>query len=151
MLSNIKLDALRTGAELTPFAQANFVRKKLATMLRSREAKHVDLLFAGYDGTNGEHAGPQLYFMDHLASMARVPFATQGYGGFFTLSILDRHYKPDLSLEEAIVLLKRCIAEVRLPVVLGGFLAARHILIRLTQHTARFFWVFVCGGRPFAF
>ena len=149
MQCNIKLEALRTGVELTPWAQANFLRKQLATMLRSRvrnkhsifffflffflyiiiiaclvsfslcfcfcqmqEAKQINILFAGFDKSSGEHAGPQLYFMDYLASMAKVPYAAQGYGGFFTLSILDRHYKPDLSLDEAKDLLKQCIAEV---------------------------------------
>lgn len=31
--------------------------------------------------------------MDYLAAMAKVPFAAQGYGAYFTLSILDKHYK----------------------------------------------------------
>lgn len=51
---------------------------------------HVNLLLAGYD----EHDGPALYYMDYLASLAKVPFAAHGYGAFLTLSILDRYYKP---------------------------------------------------------
>lgn len=48
----------------------------------------VNLLLAGYDKIEG----PELYFMDYLASMNKCPFAAHGYGSFFTLSILDRYY-----------------------------------------------------------
>lgn len=50
--------------------------------------------------------------MDHLAAFARVPYAAQGYGGFFTLSIMDKHYKENMTLEEATALMQRCIEEV---------------------------------------
>lgn len=48
------------------------------------------MLLAGYD----EHDGPALYYLDYLAALAKAPFAAHGYGGFLTLSILDRYYKP---------------------------------------------------------
>lgn len=43
----------------------------------------------GYDKENG----PELYFMDYLASSVKVPFACHGYGGYLSLSIMDRYYK----------------------------------------------------------
>ena len=135
-------------------------------------AYQVNLIVGGYGEETDEHPGPQLYFMDYLAAMARVrlfccvfgifgyrccctivhntlfvaksqltprrkmcthgylgqlvlkmphklcchvlqvPFAAQGYGGFFTLSLMDKHYKPGMNQDEAIDLLKRCIKEV---------------------------------------
>lgn len=48
----------------------------------------VNLLLAGYD----DETGPQLYFVDYLASMVKVPYAAHGYGGFFSLSIMDRYH-----------------------------------------------------------
>ncbi|PIN88299.1 hypothetical protein AB205_0123510 [Aquarana catesbeiana] len=51
--------------------------------------------------------------MDHLAALAKAPFAAHGYGALLTLSILDRYYKPDLTREEAVELLKRCITELQ--------------------------------------
>ena len=42
----------------------------------------------------------------------QVPYAAHGYGGFFTLATLDRHYKEDMTLDEAQDVLKKCIAEV---------------------------------------
>jgi hypothetical protein len=49
----------------------------------------VNLLLAGYN----DETGSELYFLDYLASMVKVPYAAHGYGGFFSLSILDRYHK----------------------------------------------------------
>jgi len=56
--------------------------------------------------------GCSLHFIDYLASCVQVPFAAHGYGSYFVLSLLDRWHKPDLTKEEAMELLKRCMAEV---------------------------------------
>ena len=50
--------------------------------------KYVNILMAGVDD-----GGPSLFFLDYLASLIKVPFAVHGYGGMFTLSIMDRHYR----------------------------------------------------------
>ncbi len=52
------------------------------------------MLIAGHD----ESSGPELYFMDYLASLVKVPFAVHGYGSFFSLSVMDRYYKPGVYL-----------------------------------------------------
>ncbi|XP_075460692.1 proteasome subunit beta type-2 isoform X2 [Ascaphus truei] len=104
---NVQLYKMRNGYELSPTAAANFTRRNLADYLRSRTPYHVNMLLAGYD----ENDGPSLYYMDHLSALAKPPFAAHGYGAFLTLSILDRYYKPDITREEAIELLKKCIAE----------------------------------------
>lgn len=74
---------------------------------------------AGYD----EIDGPQLYYMDYLASLAEVKYAAHGYGGFFALSIMDRYQLDNLSREEGYELLKKCVKEVhqRLIVNLPNF------------------------------
>lgn len=46
-------------------------------------------MIGGYD----DKEGASLYLIDYLASMIKVPFTTNGYGGLITLSILDRYYK----------------------------------------------------------
>lgn len=46
-------------------------------------------MLGGYD----EHEGASLYLIDYLASMIKVPFTTNGYGGLLTLSILDRYHR----------------------------------------------------------
>jgi len=105
---NLKLYEMIHGYKLTPNAAANFSRKVLAKALRSNPYQ-VNLLLAGVedDGT------PHVYFMDYLASMTKEKFAAHGYGSFFILSALDRYYKDNMSKEEVMELLKRCIREVQ--------------------------------------
>lgn len=86
---NLQLYKMRNGYELSPSAAANFTRKTLADYLRSRTPYAVNMLLAGYD----DQTGPELYFIDYLASCIRVPYASHGYGGFFSLTVLDRYYK----------------------------------------------------------
>jgi 20S proteasome subunit beta 4 len=69
----------------------------------------VNLLLGGFS----ERTGPELYWMDHLASMVKVPFATHGYGGLFSMGVLDRYYRKDLTREEAYDVMKKCVAEVQ--------------------------------------
>ncbi|XP_038212452.1 proteasome subunit beta type-2 [Zerene cesonia] len=116
---NIQLYKMRNSYELGPSAAANFTRQNLAEYLRSRTPYFVNILMGGYDKVNG----PELYFMDYLASSVKVPFAAHGYGGFLSLSIMDRHHKKDLTEEEAYNILKLCVQEVhrRLFVSLPNF------------------------------
>jgi|ERR1711973_159318 len=106
---NIQLYKMRNGYELTPHAAANFTRRNLAEFLRSSTPYQVNLLIAGHC----DEKGPELYYMDYLASCQKVPFAAHGYGSFFALSVMDRYYTPNLSLEEAKELLKKCVLEVQ--------------------------------------
>ncbi|XP_032788145.2 proteasome subunit beta type-2 [Daphnia magna] len=106
---NIQLYKMRNGYELSPPAAANFTRRNLADSLRSRSPYMVNFLLAGYS----ERTGPELYWMDYLASMIKTPFATHGYGGMFSIGIMDRYYRPDLTEEEAYDILKKCVAEIQ--------------------------------------
>ncbi|KAK7501085.1 hypothetical protein BaRGS_00007570 [Batillaria attramentaria] len=105
---NIQLYKMRNGYELSPHAAANFTRRNMADALRSQRPKFVNLLIAGID-----EDGPSLYFLDYLASIIKVPFAIHGYGAMFTLSIMDRYYKPGMTKDEAFQLLQRCITEIQ--------------------------------------
>ncbi|KAK6172009.1 hypothetical protein SNE40_018413 [Patella caerulea] len=104
---NIQLYKMRNGYELSPSAAANFTRKQLADALRSQTPYQVNLLLAGYD----KEDGPGLFYMDYLASLNKVPFGVHGYGGFFSLSVMDRFYRKDITQPEAMKLLQQCIDE----------------------------------------
>ncbi|XP_066584117.1 proteasome subunit beta type-2-like [Prorops nasuta] len=106
---NIQLYKMRNGYELSPKAAACFTRRNLADYLRSRTPYNVNLLLAGYD----DHTGPELYFIDYLASCVKVPYAAHGYGGFFSVAILDRYHNYDMTEEEGYALLKKCVREVQ--------------------------------------
>ncbi|KAG1460030.1 hypothetical protein G6F56_006038 [Rhizopus delemar] len=107
---NIKLYGIKNGIELSPKATANFTRRELADSLRSRHPYSVNLIIGGYDEKKQKS---ELYWIDHLGAMASLPFCAQGYGAYFCTSLLDRHYKEDLSLDEAKTLMKMCIQELK--------------------------------------
>jgi 20S proteasome subunit beta 4 len=120
---NINLYKLRTGIALSTRAAANFTRYVLLallirayTLLRAQLAKflrespyNVNLLIAGYE----EMTGPSLYFMDYLASIHEIPRAAHGYAAHFTLGLLDRYYKKDLTEEEGMKIIYMCIEELK--------------------------------------
>ncbi len=83
-----------------------FVRTQLAQFLR-KSPYNVNLIIGGYE----EGKGPQLFFMDYLASLHELSRCAHGYAAHFTLGLLDRFYKKDLSEEEGIDIIYKCIGE----------------------------------------
>ena len=55
---------------------------------------------------------PRLFWLDHLATMHPMNVAGTGYGSYFCLSMMDRHWKPDLTEGEALKLMEAAVAEV---------------------------------------
>jgi len=84
---NIRLAQIRNTYPLPPPSAASWIRRELADSLRSRSPYSVNLLVAGYDLSTHE---PKLYWIDYLGTMATVPFASHGYGSYFSLSLLDK-------------------------------------------------------------
>ncbi|CAG8478174.1 12028_t:CDS:2 [Acaulospora morrowiae] len=107
---NVKLYGIVNGIELTPKAAATFTRRQLANSLRSRKPYAVNLLIAGHDTTKST---PHLYWIDYLGTSVEVPFSAHGYGAYYCLSLLDRYHRPDINLEEAKVLIRKCIDELK--------------------------------------
>ena len=134
--ANIALYSMRNETDLGPSAVASFVRGELARSLRSRKPYNVNLLLGGMDPISKK---PSLYWLDYLASLARVPYAAHGYAQYVTcdtlfpdamlndyryycLSILDKHHHPDISFEQGMKLLRMCTDELqrRLPIDFKG-------------------------------
>ena len=101
---NMRLYSIRNNIDLRPRAAAAWIRTQIATSLRSRHPYQVNMLLGGYDAPS---KSPELYWVDYLGTLVPVPFAAQ----------------PDMSLDEALALLKRCINELRtrLVVDVGSF------------------------------
>jgi hypothetical protein len=55
---------------------------------------------------------PRLFWLDYLATMHAMNVAGTGYGSYFCLSLLDRHWRPDLTEAEALALMEAAVAEV---------------------------------------
>lgn len=83
-----------------------FSRSQMAQFLR-KSPYNVNLLIGGYE----EKKGPSLYFMDYLASLHELPRCAHGYAAHFTLGLLDRFYKKDLTEAEGIDIIHKCIHE----------------------------------------
>lgn len=117
--ANMQLYSIRENYELSPQAVSSFVRNELAKSLRTRKPYQVNVLIGGYDTKSNK---PELYQIDYLGTKVELPYAAHGYSGFYTFSLLDHHYRPDMTMEEGLKLLKLCIEELdkRMPVDFKG-------------------------------
>ncbi|KAK7204675.1 nucleophile aminohydrolase [Myxozyma melibiosi] len=117
--ANIQLHEMRNAVELSPSAITSFLRNQLATSLRSRKPYNVNVLVAGYDEAKGK---PELNWVDYLSAKVSVPYAAHGYAAYYTLSLLDRWHRTDLTLEEGLKVAEMCVAELkkRLPIDFKG-------------------------------
>lgn len=117
--ANIALYSMRNDTDLGPSAVASFIRGELAKSLRSRNPYTVNLLLGGVDPISRE---PSLYWLDYLASSAKVPYAAHGYAQYYCLSILDKHHHPGISFEQGLKILRMCTDELqrRLPIDFKG-------------------------------
>ncbi|KAA8497141.1 Proteasome subunit beta type-2-B [Porphyridium purpureum] len=106
---NVHLYQLRTGVSQSTRAIANFTRNELAKSLR-KNPYSVNLLLGGYD----QHDGPEVFYLDYLGTLHKMPFSAQGYCAYFILATLDRYYKPNMSEQEALEVMRKAIDEVRI-------------------------------------
>merc|ERR1719414_1624738 len=111
---NCRLYKMQNGYDLSTYAAASFVRRNLADYLRSRTPFNVNLMITGQGDEMFE-----LYTLDYLASMVKVPYAVHGYGGFFAKALLDRYYTKGMTKEEAYNLLKDCVKEIQKRLVIN--------------------------------
>lgn len=112
--ANVKLYTLRNTRGLSTKAVAHYTRGELANALR-RSPYQCNLLLAGYD----ENAGPSLYWIDYLATMCAVNTGGTGYGNYFVQATFDKLWRPDMSQDEALDMIKKGIAEVKLRLVVA--------------------------------
>lgn len=118
--ANIQLYLMREDdVELSPKATALFVRNQLATSLRLRKPYQVNVLLAGYDTATG---APSLNWIDYLGTQAELPYGAHGYAAFYCTSLFDRHYRPDMGVEEGLELMRMAVRELekRMPVDFKG-------------------------------
>lgn len=118
--ANMRLHAMRENEiELSPKATASFVRTQLATSLRLRKPFQVNVLLAGFDTKTKV---PSLNWIDYLGTNVELPYAAHGYAAFYASSLLDKHYKSDMTIEDGLRLLQMCITELetRMPIDFKG-------------------------------
>ena len=115
---NVQLFGLREGYEMESSEIASFVRHELATSLRSRKPYQVQVLIGGVSGKGDGF----LSMIDYIGTRVDLPYAAHGYAAFYTMSLLDHHYKDDITLDDGLRLLKLCEAELnkRMPMDFKG-------------------------------
>ena len=109
--ANVSLYAVKNGYELAPHCAHHYIRLLIARGLRSRDDPRfvVDALIGGYDDIeNKAYLGSVAYLGNSLPSQR---FLFRGFSGRFCYSIMDQQYKPNLTEEEAIKLVDKCIRE----------------------------------------
>ncbi|CAM9259119.1 unnamed protein product [Choristocarpus tenellus] len=102
---NLALYELNNDLQLTTKAAAHFVRGELARALRKGPFQ-TQLLLGGMD-----KGVSSLFWIDYLGSMTKVPYGAHGYGSYFTYSVFDQEYKKNLTQEEALSIIQKCIYE----------------------------------------
>lgn len=118
--ANIQLHSLReNGDEMSGKEVASYVRNNLATSIRSRNPYNVNVLIGSYDV---EQQKPFLAWIDYLGTYADLDYGSHGYSSFYFTSLMDKHYKIGMSLEESLKLIKLCSDELekRLPLDFKG-------------------------------
>lgn len=118
--ANVQLYTMRENdIELSPKATASFVRNQLATSIRSRKPYQVQVLIGGYDTKTDT---PSLNWIDYLGTQVDLPYGAHGYAAFYTTSLLDRHYRNDMTLDDGLRLLEMCLKELhtRMPIDFKG-------------------------------
>lgn len=64
----------------------------------------------GYDLIEKE---AKLYWMDYLGTLQQVTKGAHGYAAYFVNSVLDQHYKRDMTVEEGLEACRQCIKELK--------------------------------------
>lgn len=105
---NLKLYELNNDMKMGTSAAANFIRNELAVALR-KGPYQTNLLLAGHD----ELDGVALYWMDYMAGLSKVNFGAHGYAANFVLSVFDREWRPNMTLEEGLGVVRKCLHELR--------------------------------------
>eukprot|EP00917_Polyrhabdina_sp_WS-2016_P029498 GHVP01062888.1.p1 GENE.GHVP01062888.1~~GHVP01062888.1.p1 ORF type:complete len:194 (+),score=26.71 GHVP01062888.1:632-1213(+) len=106
--SEIYLEEQMADLTMKTDAVASFLRNKIANSLRTRNPYQSNILIAGKDRDDYS-----LYWIDHLATTHKVPYAVHGHAAHFCTSIFDRNYKEDINVSEGIELIKKCIEEIK--------------------------------------
>ena len=82
----------------------------MADFLR-KSPYQVNMLLGGVDEDEGV---PSLYYLDYMGTLQKIDYGAQGYAGNFILSTMDCHWKPDMTVEEGLELMRKCILELNI-------------------------------------
>lgn len=76
-----------------------------------QEATNAQVEAASRRSTITTDQQPRLFWLDQYGSLQKLHYGAHGYAANFLLSILDQGYRPDMTREEAIDLIKSCFQQ----------------------------------------
>ena len=61
-------------------------------------------------------------WIDYLGTQVELPYGAHGYAAFYTTSLLDKHYRKDMTVEDGLKLMDMCVKELqtRMPIDFKG-------------------------------
>ena len=113
--ANFRLYQTRNGYELSPQAGHHWLRQSIAHNLRTEDFWQVNLLLGGYDKVQKK---PFLGSIDYLGNgIPDQKYLFSGFPGRFCYGILDSLYKKDMTVEEGLDAVTKCLTEVKKRVI----------------------------------
>ena len=61
----------------------------------------------------------KLYWMDYLGTLQQVTKGAHGHCAYFVNSVLDQHYKQDMTLEEGLEACRQCLKELKIRFIIN--------------------------------
>ncbi len=55
----------------------------------------------------------KLFWMDYFGTLQQVQKGAHGYAAYFVNSVLDNNFQKDITVEEGLEVIKKCILELR--------------------------------------
>ncbi|KAK8803597.1 hypothetical protein WA158_001291 [Blastocystis sp. Blastoise] len=107
LVGNFNLHKVRTNKEIDMEATASSFRNSVAYFIRNHPYE-VNLILGGLDDSI-----PSLYYLDYLGTLQRVNYSSHGYVAYFLMSIFDRFWHEDMTLEEGYDLLNKITTEIK--------------------------------------
>ncbi|KAG8097841.1 hypothetical protein GUJ93_ZPchr0013g36150 [Zizania palustris] len=101
----------------SPSWAAYLTKDRLAAFLdavKNENPYSVNILLAGFDSD----VGASMYYIDYIATFHKIEKGAFGYGSYFCLSLMDKLYRPDMSVEELLIV-DKCIKEIQLRLVVA--------------------------------
>lgn len=111
-------EELQNGIELSPRVLAHMVQNRVHGSLRKRQLNISSIV-----GGKGP-SGYDLWSIDKYGAISSEPFCANGYAAYFVYGIFDREYREDLTVDDALGIIQKCVnlLRERLVINLDGFM-----------------------------
>lgn len=107
--TRVSLYEIANGYSMDTPLVIHFARQHLLSNLASRIKFAVTLLIACFDAKKGA----TLCFIDSKGASQSLNYSGQGVGHSISMGIFHSMWKPDLSIEDGLTMVRRCIKEIQ--------------------------------------